>query len=690
MNKILGISAFYHDSSVSIIINGKIIAAVQEERFTRLKNYSEFPYQSISYCLKEANISIDDIDAVVFYDKPFLKFERLLETYFTFAPKGLLSFLKSIPLWLNKKLFLKKTLRKALKELGSKNPKNIQLLFTEHHLSHAASAFYTSPFEESAILTIDGVGEWTTASICVGDNNGIKMIKELDFPHSIGLFYSAATYFLGFKVNSGEYKLMGLAPYGNPNDEQTLHFEQLLLEKVIHIYDDGSIWLDQQYFSYTTSLRMISDKIWEELLGFSKRKEEGSLEQVHANLALAIQHITEMVVVKMAQEAKRLTNSKNLCLAGGVALNCVVNGKLERGEYFENIWIQPAASDAGGSLGAALAIDQMYYKNKRVISDLDSMQGTYLGPSFSSCQIEKLNKRFNTVSKKLNTEDLTKTTAMYLAESKVIGWFQDRMEFGPRALGNRSILADPTAFEMQKKVNLKIKKREAFRPFAPAILEEDAAKYFDIKKKPSPYMLKVATLKKEHRFNLSDRYYNNSLLERLYIKRSKIQATTHVDFSSRVQTVNKKQNEKFWNLLSELGIEKTDKIVCLHLRDSDYLTNKYPRHDFSYHDYRDTKIESYCLAIRYLIEQGYKVVRIGAKSNQSLSSKNLTNYFDFCIERNEQYGDFIDVFLLSVCDFFIATNSGPSSVAAIFDTPTLTVNSVPISPGFGQNSRFIP
>lgn len=550
MNKILGISAFYHDSSASIIINGNIIAAVQEERFTRLKNDSSFPYQSISYCLKEANISIDDLDAVVFYDKPFLKFERLLETYFTFAPLGVLSFLKSMPLWLNDKLFLKKTIRKALKELGSKNYKYIQLLFTEHHLSHAASAFYASPYEEAAILTIDGVGEWTTTSICMGNKAGIKMIKELDFPHSLGLFYSSATLFLGFKVYSGEYKFMGLAPYGNPNDLQTKEFERIFLEKVIHIYEDGSIWLNQEYFSYTTSLSMIPVDKWERLVGFPKREEGENIEQFHANLALAIQRITEKTVLKMAHEAKRVTNSNNLCLAGGVALNCVANGKLERENIFDNIWIQPAASDAGGSLGAALAIDQLFYKNKRIISDNDSMQGSYLGPSFSNCQIEEVNKSFNAVSKKLNAEDLTKKTALYLSESKVIGWFQDRMEFGPRALGNRSILADPTAPGMQKKLNLTIKKREAFRPFAPAVLEEDAATYFEIKK-PSPYMLKVSALKKEYTFNMTEEYFDYPLLDRLYLKRSAIQATTHVDFSSRVQTVHKKQNEKFWTLLSE-------------------------------------------------------------------------------------------------------------------------------------------
>ncbi|MGJ8745156.1 carbamoyltransferase family protein [Polaribacter sp.] len=549
MSKILGISAFYHDAAASIIIDGKIIAAVQEERFARIKHYSEFPYQAIAYCLQEAKITIDDLDAVVFYDKPFLKFERLIETYFIFTPIGLKSFLKAMPVWLHKKLFLKKVLRKALKELGSKKYKEIQLLFTEHHLAHAASAFYTSNFKESAILTIDGVGEWTTASISVGNSVGIKMLKELEFPHSVGLLYSAVTFFLGFKVNSGEYKLMGLAPYGNPNDAQTIHFKKLLLEKVIHLYNDGSIWLNQDFFSYSTSLKMISEKKWESLFGFPKRKEEGKLEQHHANLALAIQQITEKVVLKMASEAKRITNANNVCLAGGVALNCVANGRLEQANIFENIWIQPAAGDAGGALGAALAINHLYFKNKNIISDENSNQNVYVGPSYTNCEIEILNHKLNAVSKQMSSVDVSKLTAKYLSEGKVVGWFQDRMEFGPRALGNRSILADATAFEMQKRVNLKIKKREAFRPFAPAILEEDAFAFFDIRKS-SPYMLKVAKLKKEHIFNVPETYFNTSLLERLYTKRSVLQATTHVDFSSRLQTVNKHQNEKFWNLLT--------------------------------------------------------------------------------------------------------------------------------------------
>ena len=560
MSIVLGISAFYHDAAASLIIDGNIIAAAQEERFSRVKHDSEFPYQSIKFCLKEAKITIDEIDAFVFYDKPFLKFERLIETYFTFAPKGIQSFLKAMPVWLYKKLFLKKFLREALKELGSKNPKNIQLLFTEHHLSHAASAFYTSPFKESAILTIDGVGEWTTASISLGNEEGITMLKELEFPHSVGLFYSAATYFLGFKVNSGEYKLMGLSPFGNPDDLQTKEFEKLLLEKVIHIYDDGSVWLNQDYFSYATSLKMISDKKWETLVGFKKREEESEIEQYHANLALAIQQITEKVVIKMAEEAKRITKSNNVCLAGGVALNCVANGKLEKVKVFENIYIQPAAGDAGGSLGAALAINHLYFKNERKINKIDLMKGSYLGPSFSSCEIENFNQKTNATSDKISSEELTKRTVKYLSEGKVVGWFQDKMEFGPRALGNRSILADPTAFEMQKRVNLKIKKREAFRPFAPAILEEDAAIFFDIEK-PSPYMLKVAKLKKEHRFNESTTNYDSSLLDRLYIKRSVLQSTTHVDYSARLQTINKHQNEKFHNLLTEF--KKTSGIGAL-------------------------------------------------------------------------------------------------------------------------------
>jgi carbamoyltransferase len=548
MSKILGISAFYHDSAAALIIDNKVIAAAQEERFNRVKHYSEFPSKAIKYCLEEGNLEFIDLDAIVFYDKPFLKFERLLETYYAFAPKGLRSFLKAMPLWLHKKLFLKKTIRQELKALGFKDTKNIKLLFSEHHLSHAASAFYSSPYNHAAILTIDGVGEWATATIGIGENGSIKVLKELQFPHSVGLLYSAFTYFLGFKVNSGEYKLMGLAPYGNPNDSQTLAFENLILEHLVKIYDDGSIWLNQDYFSYADALRMVPDKKWETLFGFAKRTEGEQILQEHCNLAYVIQKITEEIVLKLAVEAKRITKSDNLCMAGGVALNCVANGKLEAANIFKNIWIQPASGDAGGALGAAQVINHMYFKNKRITNAKPF--NPYLGPRFSNFEVQQLNKKYKAVYKHLLQDELIELTADKLSKGKVIGWFQDSMEFGPRALGNRSILADPTFPETQKNLNLKIKKREAFRPFAPAVLLEDVSTYFT-SGSSSPYMLKVTTLNKSLQKNLPSNYFEQHLLDRLYVNRSKFQAITHVDFSARVQTVSKNDNKKFWKLLTK-------------------------------------------------------------------------------------------------------------------------------------------
>lgn len=548
MSKILGISAFYHDSAAALIIDNKVIAAAQEERFNRVKYYSEFPSEAIKYCLEEGNLEFTDLDAIVFYDKPFLKFERLLDTYYAFAPKGLRSFLKAMPLWLHKKLFLKKTIRQELKALGFKDTKNLKLLFSEHHLSHAASAFYASPYNHAAILTIDGVGEWATATIGIGENESIKVLKELQFPHSVGLLYSAFTYFLGFKVNSGEYKLMGLAPYGNPNDSQTLAFENLILEHIVKIYDDGSIWLNQDYFSYANTLRMVPDKKWETLFGFPKRTEGEQIRQEHCNLAYVIQKITEEIVLKLAVEAKRITKSDNLCMAGGVALNCVANGKLEKANVFKNIWVQPASGDAGGALGAAQVINHMYLKNKRVADA--KLFNPYLGPRFSNFEVQQLNKKYKAVYKHLLQDELIEHTADKLSKGKVIGWFQDSMEFGPRALGNRSILADPTFPETQKNLNLKIKKREAFRPFAPTVLLEDVSAYFT-SGSSSPYMLKVTTLNKSLQENLPSNYFELNLLDRLYVNRSKFQAITHVDFSARIQTVSKNDNKKFWKLLTK-------------------------------------------------------------------------------------------------------------------------------------------
>lgn len=551
MKKILGISAFYHDSAATITIGGKIVAAVQEERFTRDKHTPNFPVQAIKYCLEEAGLSIDELDAIVFYDKPFLKFERLLQTYYAFAPKGLVSFLKAIPVWISEKFFLKKLIFDGLKEVGQYDKKKIKLLFPEHHLSHAASVFFTSPFEKAAILTIDGVGEWCTASIGLGENGKISMLKELEFPHSVGLLYSAFTYYLGFTVNSGEYKLMGLAPYGNPKSSETKQYIELIKNRLVDIKDDGSIWLDQSYFNYATGLRMTNDEKWEALFGLKRREAEAELEQKHCDMALAIQAVTEEIVIKMAVEAKRITNAEFLCLAGGVALNCVANGKLITKNIFKEIYIQPAAGDAGGALGAALAVSYMYFGEERTINYKgDSMQGSYLGPEYSEKEIQLMNKRIKAIYKKYdNFQELTDIIAKKLSEGNVVGWFQGRMEFGPRALGNRSILGDARNPEMQKKLNLKIKYREGFRPFAPSVLSEKCADYFDINT-DSPYMLLVAPVKKERRKKLPENYYDLPLWERLYFERSDVQSITHLDFSARIQSVHKETNLRYWELIN--------------------------------------------------------------------------------------------------------------------------------------------
>lgn len=548
---ILGISAFYHDSAAAIIENGEIIAAAQEDRFTRDKHTAEFPKNSIQYCLSEAGYSIDELDAVVFYDKPILKFERLLETYYAYAPKGLRQFLTSIPVWLREKMFLKKILRDGLAEVQKYNKKKLKLYFPEHHLSHAASAFYPSPFKEAAILTIDGVGEWATASICRGSGNTIKKIKELRFPHSVGLLYSAFTYYLGFRVNSGEYKLMGLAPYGNPYSERTQAFIQLIKKNIVHIKADGSIWLNQEYFTYATGLKMIDEKKWEELFGFPKAIPDGDINQQHCDLAYAIQHVTEEIVLAMAKEAVKVTGSENLCLAGGVALNCVANGKLLKEEFIDELFIQPAAGDAGGALGAAQIIHYMYFKNERSVDPgTDTMKGAYLGPYYSDKEILQSLKRYKAVYEKTEPFDLLSgKVAGLLKKGNVVGWFQGRMEFGPRALGNRSILADARNEEMQKKLNLKIKYREGFRPFAPSVLYEDCNKYFEMDI-ASPYMLLIANVKESRRHSLPDNYHEMELWRRLYYTRSDIPSVTHLDFSARVQTVQKAANPRYWELLN--------------------------------------------------------------------------------------------------------------------------------------------
>ena len=552
LKKILGISAFYHDSAASITIGEKIIAAAQEERFTREKQTPDFPIEAVKYCLEEAGLEINDLDAIVFYDKPLLKFERLLETYYAFAPKGLISFLKAIPVWINEKLFLKKLIFDGLKEVGDYDKKKVKLLFPEHHLSHAASAFYTSNLEESAILTIDGVGEWCTASIGKGIGNKIEIIKELNFPHSVGLLYSAFTYFLGFKVNSGEYKLMGLAPYGNPNSKNTLRHIEVIKEKLVKIHDDGSIWLDQKYYNYATGLRMIKEKKWEKIFNLKKRKPEEEITQEHCDIAIAIQIVTEEIVIKMAKEALKLTGSRNLCMAGGVALNCVVNGKIIKEEFIDTLYIQPAAGDAGGALGAALATNYIYFDSHRTVNtDKDPMLGTYLGPSYSEKEVLTMSKKVKASFEVFGDYNkINKKIARKIAEGNVIGWFQDRMEFGPRALGCRSIIGDARNPEMQKKLNLKIKYREGFRPFAPSVLSELREMYFELKKE-SPYMLLVAPVKKELRKHLPEDFHDKNLWERLYMDRSDLQSITHLDFSARVQTVHKATNPKYWELINE-------------------------------------------------------------------------------------------------------------------------------------------
>lgn len=550
MKKILGISAFYHDSAAAILVNGKIIAAAQEERFTRKKHTPDFPSNAIKFCLEYSGLSIDELDAVVFYDKPLLKFERLLETYYAFAPSGLKSFVTAMPVWIKEKLFLKKILFDELSEIQDFNKKKLKLLFPEHHLSHAASAYFSSSFNEAAILTIDGVGEWATASICHGQGNKISMLKEMKFPHSVGLLYSAFTYYLGFRVNSGEYKLMGLAPYGNPHSEQTKKFIDLIKEKIVHIKNDGSIWLNQEYFNYATGLRMVHDEKFEKLFGFPCVKPEGKIEQHHCNLAYAIQKVTEEIVLKMARETKRITNSNNLCIAGGVALNCVANGKLLREKLFKDIFIQPAAGDAGGALGAAQVVHFMYFDEERKYSNKsDEMEGAYLGPEYSDKEAVTTFKKYKACYKKADSfSELCSEVTDLITGGNVIGWFQGRMEFGPRALGNRSIIADARNPEMQKKLNLRIKYREGFRPFAPSVLMECAKEFFDLDV-PSPYMLLIANVLDKRRNKLPDNYNEMSLWDKLYYPRSDLQAITHLDFSARIQTVHKETNPRYWQLI---------------------------------------------------------------------------------------------------------------------------------------------
>jgi carbamoyltransferase len=541
--RILGVSALYHDSAAALIDDGHIAAAAQEERFTRKKHDASFPANAVAYCLDAGGIALADIDYVVFYDKPFLKFERLLETYLSFAPKGFKSFSMAIPVWLKEKLFQKDLLRKKFQQLEPDFDWQNKLLFAEHHLSHAASAFFPSPFEDACVLTMDGVGEWATTSVASGRGNKLEMTKELHFPHSLGLLYSAFTYYTGFKVNSGEYKVMGLAPYGEPKYAQTI------LDNLIDLKEDGSFRLDQKYFDYCTGLTM-TNRHFDDLFGAPARQPEELLSQRHMDLAASIQAVTEEVVLKMTRALAKETGQKNLCLAGGVALNCVANGKVLRDRAFENIWVQPAAGDAGGALGAALAAYYVHKGQPRSVSgNGDAMKGSYLGPGFGQDDIDA---RLTQAGAKFETVDqaaMIETTAQALADGKAVGWFQGRMEFGPRALGGRSFLGDARLPEMQKLLNLKVKYRESFRPFAPAILREDVSDWFDIDK-DSPYMLMVADVVKKHHLQMSDAEQALFGIDKLNVSRSSIPAITHVDYSARIQTVHKETNPPYHALIS--------------------------------------------------------------------------------------------------------------------------------------------
>tara|TARA_B100000282_G_scaffold295009_1_gene273354 strand:+ start:1923 stop:3758 length:1836 start_codon:yes stop_codon:yes gene_type:complete len=548
MSSILGISAFYHDSAACILKNGKIIAAAQEERFTRKKHDLNYPYNAIEFVLKYAKLKLSEVDSIVFFEKPFLKFERLLETYVAFAPKGFISFSKAMPLWIKEKLFQKNLLFNKLKSHDKEYKSDKNIFFSDHHLSHASSAFFPSPFEEAVIITADGVGEWATTTVAVGKGNTLNIKKEIHFPHSLGLLYSAFTYYTGFKVNSGEYKLMGLAPYGNP-----IYTDKI--KKLIDIKDDGTFRLDQKYFNYATGLTMTNDK-FHNLFGQKHRNpKQDKITQFHMDIASSIQKVTEEIMIKLARSVHKEYKIDNLCLAGGVALNCVANGKILKEKIFKNIWIQPAAGDAGGSLGAALALWYIEKKNRRMVNPDDDMNGSYLGCEFSQSEIEKELNVMGAKFKKYSFNDLIDKTAGYLSAGNAIGWFQGRMEFGPRALGGRSILGDPRSDKMQKNLNLKVKFRESFRPFAPSILKNDLSDWFDISV-DSPYMLLVSDINPKKKIKMSDEQKKLFGIEKLNIKRSEIPAVTHVDYSARIQTVDGKKNKRYFELIKKFK-EKT-------------------------------------------------------------------------------------------------------------------------------------
>ena len=548
MSSILGISAFYHDSAACILKDGKIIAAAQEERFTRKKHDSDYPYNAIEFVLKYANLKLNEVNHIVFFEKPFLKFERLLETYVAFAPKGFISFSKAMPLWIKEKLFQKNLLFNKLKAHDSNYKFDKNIFFSEHHLSHAASAFFPSPFNEAVILTADGVGEWATTTVAIGKNNNLEIKKEIHFPHSLGLLYSAFTYYIGFKVNSGEYKLMGLAPYGSPIYEDKI-------KQIIDLKKDGTFRLDQKYFNYATGLTMTNKK-FDNLFGQNPRNpKKEKITQFHVDIAASIQKVTEEIMINLVKSIRKEYGIKNLCLAGGVALNCVANGKILKEKIFDNIWIQPAAGDAGGSLGAALALWYIDQKNKRSVNPKDDMKGSYLGTEFNQNEIEKELKTLGANFEILKYNQLIEKTAELLSNQKVIGWFQGRMEFGPRALGSRSILGDPRSDKMQKNLNLKVKYRESFRPFAPSILREDLSYWFNLDV-DSPYMLLVSDINFEKKIEMTEKQKKLFGIDKLNIKRSKIPAVTHVDYSSRIQTVTRETNKSFYDLISKFK-EKT-------------------------------------------------------------------------------------------------------------------------------------
>ena len=548
MSTILGISAFYHDSAAALVLDGEIIAAAQEERFTRKKHDPSYPVNAINYCLSEAVLSLEQIDYIAFYDKPFLKFERLLETYVAFAPKGLQSFRMSMPVWLREKLFLKDMLIKEIKKID-KNFDIAKLMFGEHHFSHAASAFYASPFEEAVVLTLDGVGEWATTTVAIGKGHDLNIVKEIHFPHSLGLLYSAFTYYTGFRVNSGEYKVMGLAPYGEPK------YKDLILDRLVDLKEDGSFRLDQSYFNYATGLTMVNQK-FADLFGEPIRKPDtDKLTQFHMDIAASVQAVTEEVVLTMTRSLVKKYNIPNLCMAGGVALNCVANGKILRDKAFKDIWIQPASGDAGGALGAALAVWHKELNRSRIVNVNDAMQGSYLGPAYEQDSIESELSTCGAKFDSVTEDEMIEKTAQALIDGKAVGWFQGRMEFGPRSLGARSILGDPRSEKMQKTLNLKVKYRESFRPFAPSVLREDVSDWFEADY-DSPYMLLVDDVKKDKRIEMTKEEEHLFGIDKLNIKRSSIPAVTHVDYSARIQTVHKSTNPKYYALITKFK-EKT-------------------------------------------------------------------------------------------------------------------------------------